>query len=180
MQVLQRHIALLVHLDSTGAVAELVTSVLEDTENPLSGEDQASTDELIAELKDERKEDLQEAVNQKATTLCPCQKLIGLLLTDPHDVSCLSDCTIASCNICCTSLPSMTVTCRAVAQHLMLSCRVAVGGCYCTYVDQFCHCCHPAVMVTCSNSATLCHTCLPHPQCCSHSPKIFSCCAVMH
>ena len=78
MQVLQRHIALLVHMDSTGAMAELMTSVLEDTDNPLSGENKASTEDLTTELKDERKEDLQEADNKKATMLCRCEQLIGL------------------------------------------------------------------------------------------------------
>ena len=104
MQVVQHHIALLVHLDSTGAVAELVTFVLEDMQNPVFCGDKATTDDLLAELKGDRKEDLKRAKTQHATTLCPCDKLIGLLKTDPDDVSCLADCAHGQLQQQCTSV----------------------------------------------------------------------------
>ena len=104
MQVVQRHIALLVHLHSTGAVAELVTFVLEDMQKPLFCGDKATTDDLLAELKGDRKEDLKQAQTEHATTLCPCDKLIGLLQTVPADVSCLADCIHGHLQHQCTSV----------------------------------------------------------------------------
>ena len=92
MQVVQCHIRLLKHLNSTGAIRELVDSVFEEGVQSMCFEDQEARERFEATLQADRMADAARANVDGVTTLCACDDLIGLPITAPSRVCCLTTC----------------------------------------------------------------------------------------